>query len=437
METRSISWRHPKGPTPLSKAPRTTTSVAVPLMLKLLVVSIVLPDEIGVDMQGLLFTPSRILLLGFVPILLLRLTRKLIAGSYRFVWADLLVPLAGVWMFIALGNVDGIQAALNHAGPLALEFCIGYMTTRIMLSGNIQTIFFIQFLCWVLALVAVLGIFDTLSNRFVIHDLAAAAFGNKIFGTAGHRLGLLRATSTIEHPILFGFVCSVGFILSISTPIRGRWLSAIGSGLGTFLSLSSAPIQVAVLGVSLLMYNRMLLSVKVRWAALTTLLAAAFTILFLIANHPFGFIFDHLTFDPETGYFRMYAWQTAGEALNQSPWFGLGWIIPDVYGIPGTVDSIWLVWALNFGIPGSILLGLSMLGAMSLPRNSSRALLTTAELKLRTTLSIIIFLIVFLGFTVHFFGTSWILIPVLVGVRAHLAELGRVSYDLSGRTGGM
>lgn len=115
----------------------------------------------------------------------------------------------------------------------------------------------------------------------------------------------------------------------------------------------------------------------------------------------------------------------------------MGWIIPDVYGIPSTIDSIWLLWSLNFGIPGSILLGLSMLGAMSLPTSGSRVLLTTGELKLGTTLSVIIFLIVFLGFTVDFFGTSWIIIPLLVGVRAHLGELGRVSYDLSRRIGGI
>ncbi len=211
-------------------------------MLKLLAVSILLPDEIAIQVYGLLFSPARVILLALIPMILTKFTRKLLAGHYRFVWSDLLVPLSGLWMFIALGFVDGAQAALNHAGPLALEFCVGYMTTRIMLSGHTLAISFIEFLCWLVSSIAVIGIFDTLTNRFVMHDFAAYIFGNKIFGTAGHRIGLLRATSTIEHPILFGFVCSIGFILATFVPIRGRKLSVAGSGLGTFLSLSSAPI---------------------------------------------------------------------------------------------------------------------------------------------------------------------------------------------------
>jgi TRAP-type mannitol/chloroaromatic compound transport system permease large subunit len=105
----------------------------------------------------------------------------------------------------------------------------------------------------------------------------------------------------------------------------------------------------------------------------------------------------------------------------------LGWEIPEFYRIPSTIDSIWLVWSVTFGIPASLLLGLSLVSAASLPTNSPRVRLTTAESRLGTTLGILIFLIIFLGFTVHFFGAAWILIPVLVGIRAHLGELGRVS----------
>jgi hypothetical protein len=33
--------------------------------------------------------------------------------------------------------------------------------------------------------------------------------------------------------------------------------------------------------------------------------------------------------------------------------------------------------------------------------------------------------IILLGFTVHFFGEEWMLVPFLMGMRAHLGELGR------------
>jgi O-antigen ligase len=152
-------------------------------------------------------------------------------------------------------------------------------------------------------------------------------------------------------------------------------------------------------------------------------------LVFAFVNNPLGYIFNHLSFNAEDGYFRLYTWQMAGAALDQSPWFGLGFVIPEYYEIPITVDAFWLEWALMFGIPGSLLVALSLIGAASLPTNGSRVRLTAAESKLGTGLGILISLVVFLGFTVHFYGTAWILIPLLTGIRAHLGELGRVSAE--------
>jgi len=42
-------------------------------------------------------------------------------------------------------------------------------------------------------------------------------------------------------------------------------------------------------------------------------------------------------------------------------------------------------------------------------------------------LGIIIFLIILAGFTVHFWGSTWILIALLVGLRAHLGELAALN----------
>jgi hypothetical protein len=64
-------------------------------------------------------------------------------------------------------------------------------------------------------------------------------------------------------------------------------------------------------------------------------------------------------------------------------------------------------------------------------RRNTSALLTMEETKLGTGLGILIFIIVYVGFTVHFYGNAWILIPLLAGIRAHLGELGRVSAQTS------
>jgi hypothetical protein len=411
---------------------------ACPLALKVIAVSILLPDEIGLSISGLRFSVARIILLVLTPFLLMRFVRMLAAGRYRFVLSDLLVPLTGSWVIVALANMDGLQAGLNHAGPIALEFCIGYMAARFLLSEHGEAVSFINFLCWAIAIVALLGLLDPLTHRYLLHDLAGTLFGDatgvlgdKIVEGGDERLGLLRATSAIEHPILFGITCAVGLLLAASVKIRGRRLVMFACTLGTLLALSAAPVQAALLGFALLIYNRILGGIRYRWAGLIALATVGIIVVFNIFNDPLGFIFSHFVFDTGSAWFRRWEWTMASAAVSQSPWFGVGWVIPESYGIPWTIDSIWLLWELTFGVPGSVLLALSLIGAASLLTNGSRVRLTAAESKLGTTLGILIFLIIFLGFTVDFFGSAWILIPVLAGIRAHLGELGRISGKCS------
>ena len=113
-----------------------------------------------------------------------------------------------------------------------------------------------------------------------------------------------------------------------------------------------------------------------------------------------------------------------------SPWVGLGFEVPEYYALPATVDSVWLEPALTFGIPGSVLIALSI---TSPPTSGPRVHLTPAESKLATMLGILIFLIVFWGFTVEYWGAVWILIALLTGLRAHLSELGRIGVSVEGR----
>jgi hypothetical protein len=396
-------------------------------MLKVVAVSALLPDEIGLYVEGLRFSFARIVLSVLAPVLVMRFGQAVIAGRYRLVLSDLFVVLTGFWMFLALGKMDGVQAALNHAGPLALEFCVGYLAGRFLLSDHGEALSFINFLCCAIAMVAMLGPLDTLTQRVIVHDLMRDLIGGKVNFGGGYRLGLFRAESTFEHPILFGLTSAFGLILAVSTPIRWRVFPILACSLGVFLALSAGPLQAAILGLGLLIYNRMMGGIRFRWGVAMGMAAAAFLTLFVAANHPWGVIFDRLTFDPEDAYFRLWTWQVAGDALDHSPWFGLGFVTPEFYEIPSTVDSFWLVLALTFGVPGAVFHGLTLLGATSLSTNRLWVRLTAAESRLGTGLGILIFVIIFCGFTVHFYGNVSILIPLLAGLRAHLGELGRVS----------
>jgi hypothetical protein len=238
---------------------------------------------------------------------------------------------------------------------------------------------------------------------------------------------LLRAEGPVEHAILFGFACSIGLLLALFGRVRARGLIIIACGLGTFLAFASAAVLSVVVGGSLLVYDRLLARVSQRWFGLIALTAGAFVMLFLVSSAPWGIIIRYLIFDPDSGYDRLYQWSVVSTALSPSPWFGLGFLTYSAEDpVAKSIDNMWLQYAIQYGIPGSVLIGLSTLGAASVPTSGPWVNLTTAESKLGTTLSIVLFLIVLVGFTVHMWGTDRILGALLMGVRAHLGALGRL-----------
>ena len=79
-----------------------------------------------------------------------------------------------------------------------------------------------------------------------------------------------------------------------------------------------------------------------------------------------------------------------------------------------------------YGIPGSILIFLSLVASTSIPVgiDDEDLNLTKQERQLSFRLSLIIGLFIFIGFTVFFWGTDTILMLFVAGIRAHLGALG-------------
>ncbi len=425
-----------RGPARARTNVRSTVSgrrVAIPLVLTLIAAATFLPEELSFFVFGLRLTVARLIFLLLIPTLVIRLGKKIASRQYRFVVSDAAIVLTGVWMIYAPANIDGFQPALNHAGPTVLELWIGYGATRLLLREHGQALSFASLLCSVIAVVAVLALLDPLTDRNFIHEMAGQLTG---YGKPAilrdedwpdtHRFGLLRASGSIEHAILLGYTCSVGFLIGISVPLRSR-VAIIACGLGVIIALSSAPLQGLMMGLALLVYDKLLRRMPFRWAILIGLGALGVVAAFLISDSPVGFIVSHLTYDASTGYYRIYTWTQVIGAVGQSPWYGLGFAPQsDQFDINHTIDSLWLVTSMVSGVPGVALLMISMLGTASLPTSGAGVALTPAESRLGTTLGIVTFLTIFMAFTVHFWGSSWILVALLMGLRAHLGELGRI-----------
>jgi hypothetical protein len=409
---------------------RSSSATSIPLLLKLIALAIFLPEELSFYIFQFRFTLDRLILFLLTPVLLVRFAQLLASGKRRLVFSDIFIVLTGVWMIVAPALVVDLGYSLHHSAPNAAAFCGSYLATRILLSERGQALRFIDLLCHVVAIVALFGVMDALADRPIMHEFLRGLTGYAANVGSEHRWGILRAMGPMEHPILFGIACTIGLLLAVSSPIRAKGLTIAACGLGVFLSLSGAPIQAAVLGLGLLTYDSLLAEYRSRWWVLIGVAALGYGALCSVSSSPLASLFMHLPmFDTSSYWIRVYQWDTIGIIVSNSPWLGIGWDLQEVAkGMPffvlSSVDSLWLFQAMVYGIPGAVLTGLSMLGAVCYRASGRSVNLTQHESKLATTLSISIVVIVLLGFTVDFWGTTWMLAALLVGVRAHLADLG-------------
>jgi hypothetical protein len=193
---------------------------------------------------------------------------------------------------------------------------------------------------------------------------------------------------------------------------------------GCALSLSSAPFLSCCIALALYAYDLLLKKSPERWRALLFVLVVSILVVFAVADHPIGWIVSHLTLDPVSGYFRMLIWDAAIPKILDSPFTGyaFGPLSDDI--LDTTVDAVWLVFALRFGIPMIFFLALTNLASFLPARRGSGYTSEDPRLPdLRTGFTIVIMLFMFTGLTVHYWNYMWIFWGVCIGIRASLREL--------------
>ena len=416
-----------------------------PFLAALVVVAVFLPEALGFFFFGLRLTPARAVLLVLTPVMLFSFGSLLGSARYRLVLSDLLMPAALVWMIISLAQIDGIEVALKSGGVTGLEILGPYLLMRCVLCTPDEVHATVKLLSVIAAIAGPIGVADTFAHFAIIHDQLARLTGYTYYHNGmlsnlldNYRLGLYRAQGIFEHPILYGIIMCYSLLLTLDLNGRLKPICRLGCGFGLFLSLSSAPWTGLILGLGLWFYLRFA-PFSYRWLVLTGMGALASAIFFMVMPNPFGWLFNHLTLDPSTGYFRLLIWQYAGHDVMRSPIFGIGvthdWFRPD--WMPSSVDSLWLSSAMSFGIPGSVLIGFAILGAGSLRVVRTRAnseVIGPREVKLSRVLGILTFLTIYLGFTVDYWGASFMIIGLLAGIRAVLGQLAKTGNPIAGAT---
>jgi hypothetical protein len=236
----------------------------------------------------------------------------------------------------------------------------------------------------------------------------------------------------LEHSILFGAVSAWFGVLALSvfsSNVFGKCVAAVAM-IGVLVSQARGPLAAYMIALGLAVFYSATQQFTARWKVLGALVALYIGVVFSYSQSPIATLLRFGGVSPEAGWYRQVIWATASPLVLGSPLFGLGlqpqWDWQDTDLVGESVDSLWLATAMQFGIPGSVLMFLTMVGAVWRGPVDKSLYLTREERRLSVALGLVIATVVFLGFTVHFWGICAILIGVFPGIRAYLAEVAIV-----------
>jgi hypothetical protein len=394
--------------------------------LAALAFGLVVPSQVIVPIDIAKITATRaILLILFFPALLSYM-RGLGARSRRVRPSDIFAVLMCFWIFFALTVTEGIAVSAESGGLVVLEFIGGYLVMRGFVRTRSDVEAFVICIYLAVFFLVLVALFDSLMGQNFVTDTLGRWTGQPTNETQ-YRNGLVRARSMLDHPILFGTLCSFAAVILFYglRSMASRFMGLALCTLGVLLTVSSAPLLALLLAIGIMVYDRLFRTVPSRWRLLLWSIAAVILLLVIVRDDPVRTLIRHLTLDPQTAYYRLLIWDYAGaEALN-SPLVGIGhreWARLD--WMSGSVDTIWLSLALTFGIPCSLLLGGTLLASMRQPGPQVPAGCVDPYLVgMRQALSMVLCLAITIGFTVHLWGVMWTLLGSLAGLRMTLGEM--------------
>lgn len=375
--------------------------------------------DVTIFVAGLKFTPGRLAVLALLVPALVALTargRKLLA-------ADLLVVAVGAWMMIAAAMVGG-EGTLSSAGAESLEFIGGYFAARAFIRGPVALSDFVKVMKAIMVLMIAMAMAEHATGTLIVHDIVAGIF-HTVPPDVQYRNGFVRATATFDHAILFGAFCAFSAIIFLyaeaNTLKRALWVGL--SGYGCLLTQSSSAVMAFTIALAVYTYDCGMRHYPWRWSLFWGLVMLPVLALMALSAHPLHWILSHLTYDPASGFFRLMIWDGAIDKIAQAPFVGHGFGLLGDPILDATVDSVWLVVALRFGLPVVALLILAGMAAWhSAPhRRSGRADVAAME-RMATAFTLVLAMFMFVGLTVHYWNFMWIFWGICVGIRASLRE---------------
>lgn len=395
--------------------------------LVLLMLGICIPATINFNFGSLLFTPLR-----FVSFYLLFFALPYVIGSWKgnrkIVLLDLIIILHTLWPYVAMMKNHGVATGIEAGGLYTVDFLPFYMFGRLVGQSPQFIRLFAKAIFYAASFLLPFALIEAIWGV----NLIKTALGQPT-DFFEKRMGLNRTYSSFSHPILFGlFASSLTGIVWFSLKGRQRLGGLFVLFMCVFTALSSAPMISLFSQTALIIWGAMFRRYKNKWkAAVYLALAMVAAIEVFSPSGVVRWVISHMTFNPQTGYYRLAIWEFGSMEVERHPLFGIGyndWVRP-AWMVVDSVDNFWLFTSMKYGLPSILTLILVLL--ISIYRVVKLNNPDWKEFKQGWLISVFGFVLV--GTTVHFWSSAFSFFAIIIGLGVTLGS-GKHSSVISQRS---
>lgn len=411
-----------------TRVPRRTTvlkmqaeAAQTPMLVTIFLMLLTVPAAALFEIGPVLLSPLRVFLLFITIPVVLRFFASTKLRSY-----DYLFLVAAIWYCLCHTLNYGITKGVQYTGVYMIQTVGVYAMVQVSIRRpeQIQSAFGVLF--FVLVLLLPFALLESLTGERLIANFFGELFGTRVEIQGDKRLGLYRAATSFQHPILFGlfYASSFVFFWYALKPTLTRLMQAGVAAAGVFFSLSSAALLTLLLQIILVAGERVTRGIKRRVQYLFWSILGTYTFLETAANSgAFGVMANYLTFNPGTAYWRRIIWENGIDDVLRNPIFGFvteNWTRP--YWLAASVDNFWLAYMMRSGLVGMAFLGLALflIVRRMLRRPAEEIRPIHARMRLASLLSLLTICVA--GATVAFFDKMEPIFAFYVALAARFAR---------------
>ena len=322
-----------------------------------------------------------ILIFTVVPCMIMWILGRL--GPIRI--ADLLVLAFTIWAAVCMVFNHGLVAQYEFIGFTFVDTAGGYFLGRALIRNAATFLGMVKVHLITLVFLMPFAMLETQTGAPLLIELLQPYIRTQPVIDHEVRLGLERAQTVFQHPILFGIYAAgilgsvffgLGFRASkLSTVLRTTVVTVC-----TICSVSSGAFLALIIQVAFIIYERVMSPRAWRWKVILLLVAIFYILTDLVTNRSVvQIVIANLTLNPSTGFNRIRIWEYGTQNVAANPIFGLGlrdWVRPA--WMVASLDNFWLLVAMRYGYPGIFLyLGAFLLLLWQLGTAKSLSALTT------------------------------------------------------------